>query len=360
MRKKLIMILIMILSLAGCTQTDSEGHDVTILTETNEGEYAYILPFESTDTRSYHGTYQSRYDIIEIGVGLEDYSKAYFPTDDYYAQEGQIITRDILTNLVARESDTNTQGLNPSKGSSFLTGNGDESIIDPVVVTDVFELDFIKKNNNDYTADGITLAIVVNKNQTTTVDGVTTSYTISDDRLWEYASNAGRKLESYLRTLEGIADMPICILIYSTASSDATLPGGYIGSGYFTGRTGQFSQFSEQWVLIPTTEANSLDSDTYNKLVNMKAAIKEFLPESITIMGQAKYVDGAVTLLKIQIGVKGKTYAEIRALTQYCAQLIRDFSEDMRIVVNIKSNDEVVSIIERKSGSSDIATTYLN
>jgi len=360
MRSKLWVILVLLLLLFGCSSSSDEGNNVTVLTETKEGEYTYIIPFESSDTRSYHGTYQSHYDIIEIGVGLEDYSKSNFPTDDYYVQEGQIIDREMLLNLVSRESDTNTQGLNPSKGASFLTGNGDESIVDPVIVTDVFELDFVKKSKNDFDIDGITLAIIVNKNQTITVDGVDQSYTITDDRLWEYASNAGRKLESYMRTIEGISDMPICILIYSTASSDATLPGGYLGSGYFTGRTGQFTHFSEKWYLIPTTEANNIDSDTYNKLINMKSALKEFLPESINIMGQAKYIDGEISLLKIQITVQGKTYAEIKALTQYCTQLIRDFSEDMRIIVNIKDNDEVVSVIERLSGSDTSTTTYLN
>lgn len=359
MRNKLLVVLVLLL-LVGCSNNSEETNNVTVLTETKEGEYTYIIPFVSTDTRSYHGTYQSHYDIVEIGIGLEDYSKQYFSTDDYYVQEGQVITRDILLSLVARESDTNTQGLNSSKGATFLTGNADESIVDPVIVTDVFELDFVKKSKTDYDIDGITLAIIVNKNQTVTVDGVDQSYTITDERLWEYASNAGRKLESYLRTIDGIADMPICILIYSTASSDATLPGGYIGSGYFTGRTGQFTQMTEKWYLIPTTAASNIDSDTYNKLINMKSAIKEFLPESINIMGQAKYIDGEISLLKIQISVQGKTYAEIKALTQYCTQLIRDFSTDMRLIVNIKDNDEVISVIERLSGSDISTTTYLN
>ena len=362
MRKRSISIICLILAvfLSACSPNEEDNDTQIVLTETNKGEYAYIIPFVSTDTRSYHGTYQSRHDINEIGVGLEEYSKAYFAPAEYYVQEGVVIDINTLLNLVARESDTNTQGLNPSKGSSFLTGNEDERVVDPVIVTDVFELDFIKKKNTELTIDGITLAMIVNKNQRVTIDGSVVNYTLTEYSLWEYASNAGRKLESYLRTLDGIANMPIYILIYSTASSDETLPGGYIGGGYFTGRSGQFARFSEKWVLMPTIEGSQIDSDTYNKLLNMKRAVLEFLPESVNIIAEAKYVDNVPTLLKIKLRAQGKTYAEIRALTQYCVQLIRDFNNDMRILVTIDSNDEIVAIIERAIESNEVLTTYIN
>lgn len=359
-RSHLIIGLLLSIFMTACSPKEEDSNTQIILTETNKGEYAYLIPFVSSDTRSYHGTYQSRHDINEIGIGLEEYSKVYFAPADYYVQEGVVINRNTLLNLVARESDTNTQGLNPSKGSSFLTGNGDERVVDPVIVTDVFELDFIKKKNTEMTIEGITLAMVVNKNQRVTVDGATVNYTLTDDSLWEYASNAGRKLESYLRTLDGIADMPIYILIYSTASSDETLPGGYIGGGYFTGRSGQFTRFNEKWVLMPTTEGSQIDSDTYNKLLNMKRAVLEFLPESVNIIAEAKYVNNELTLLKIKLRVQGKTYAEVRALTQYCVQLIQDFNKDMRIIVTVDSNDEIVAIIERAIDTDEVLTTYIN
>ncbi|MDD3924184.1 MAG: CamS family sex pheromone protein [Erysipelotrichaceae bacterium] len=362
MRKKImlwIMILTMI-SITGCKNNEDEIDKEIILTETNKGEYAYVIPYEATDTRNYHGTYQSRHDIIEIGSGLERYSKAYFNPDDYYALEGKIITRDILLTLVARESETNAQGLNPSKGSSFKTGNGNDEVVDAVIVTDVFELDFIEKDNQDLTVDGITLAMIVNKRQTVNINGITKEYTLSDDRLWEFASNAGRKLESYLRTFEQVADKPIYILIYSTASSDETLAGQYIGGGYFEGRSGQFDRFDEKWVLIPTSEASAIDSDTYNKFLNMKRAITAFLPESVNIIAEAKYVNNEAEIMKIKIRLQGKTYAEVRALTQYTVQLIRDFNDQIHIIVTIDSNDEIIAIIERQSNSEDISTTYIN
>lgn len=360
MRKSVLFILAVLLFLAACSPKEESDTNVIILSEANKGEYTYVIPFTASDTRSYHGTYQSRYDMVEIGVGLEEYSKGYFPVNSFYAQEGQLIKRSMLLNLVGRESDTNTQGLNPSKGTPFLTGNGNEMIIDPVIVTDVFELNFIKKNNPNLSIDGVTLAIIVNKNQTITTDGVTRSYTLSDDRLWEYATNAGRKLESYLRSLEGLADIPLCILIYNTASSDATLPGGYIARGYFTGRTGQFSKLDEKWVLMPTTEAGRIDGDTNSKLLNMRQAIVDFLPESVNVMGQAKYIDGQASVLKISVRVQGKTYAEIRALTQYCGQLIRSFNKDIKIIVTISANDQVVAIIEKNHETNEIVTSYLN
>ncbi len=350
---KKIGVVLLVLLLAGCQKQDAETKNV--LMETNEGSYTYLIPFKATDTRNYHSTYQSRYDINEIGAGLEEYSHAYFSTEDYYAQEGQIINRSILSDLVGRESDTNPQGLNPAKGSEFMISDS-RSLVDAVIVTDVFELDFVKKTGSLDEVSGITLAIVVNQEQS--VNGST--YRIKEDRLWDYATNAGRKLESYLRTLQSVENTPILLLIYNSVSSDAMLPGGFMGYGYFTGRSGQFVAISEKWVLIPTSEASSLDSETYNQFLNFKSALKEYLPENIGVVGTAKYENDNIRYLRIHVNIQTKTYAEVKSLTQYCAQLTNNFSStNMRLLVHILSNDESFALIERKENERDVSITYV-
>lgn len=361
MRHRWIIVLLICMLLSGCQKNEENNNTMNPLITFDSSSYTYAIPFKATDTRNYHSTYQSRYDMTQIGIGMERYSKEYYDTEDYYALEGQIITRTILSDLVARESENNPQGLNPAKGSEFLTGNKNESIIDAVIVSDVFELDFTKKDNSDFTADGLTVALIVNQNQTITTNGVTRTYRISDDRLWEYASNAGRKLESYLRTLSTVQDIPILVLIYNTSSSDAVLPGGFIGYGHFSGRVGQFTKVSEKWVLIPTNEASELDKETTSQFNAMKNALKEYLPENINIIAQAQYIQDKIEYIRITVAVQAKTYVEVHSLTQYCAQLTQNFTnQDMRLVVHVKSNDETFAIIERSVNEGIPEITYLD
>ncbi len=352
-RRILTAILVSVFLTTACSKEAPET--MNVLPEAGKGSYSYVIPFQATNTRNYHSTYQTEASIYEIGAGMERHSLNYFSPKEYYAREGSVITRSILSDLVGRESDSNPQGLNPEKGSSFAISDS-RSIVDAVVVTDVFELDFVKANDMSYETAGMCIAIVVNPEQTENGS----VYMIREDRLWDYATNAGRKLESYLRTLKEVQNIPILITIYSSASADEILPGGFLGYAYFSGRSGQFSRIEDSWVLIPTSQAQEKDAEIYNQFLRMKEALKDYLPENIVIMGRAQYENEEAVYLHIRVGVQAKTYVESKSLTQYCAQLLREFtSSNLRIVVEIQSNENIFALIERKVNESVPEVIYV-
>ena len=353
MRK--ILLCLFILLLTACSSEPTVDQRV-IIDQDEENEYSIILPFEASTIRQYHGTYLGRADFLEIGSRLEDKSKEYFSVNDYYLSEGQVISNSDLTKLVRRESTDNPYGLNPPAGSEFLVGTSDIAVLDAVVVADIMEIDFYQQSAGDYKLAGLSFAIVLNQSLSTP-DGLVT---VSDEVLYDYGSNMGRKLDRYVRSLSDMEDIPIYIGLYVTNPTDAVLPGRYIADGYFTTRGGQFKKNNEQWVLIPSTQASSLDASLADKFNNFKSSITTFIPESIGVVGEARYVDNKTNFLRITLTIQAKTYSEIRALTQYTTELLKDMDQrDFPIVVRINSISETYVLIELSEDNDlDIIYTY--
>ena len=359
MKNKLWVLILVLLVVGGCSKKVIETPTVTVLPSTKTGEYSLVIPFSSAPTRAYHGVYLGRADFLELGSRLEEKSQAHFPAKDYYLGEGQVLTYDRLSSLVKRESTENAQGLNPPKDSSFPTGTG-ISVVDAVVVADVLELNFYNGSQSNPKLAGISFAIVMNQVGTTLINGVSTAYSISDDRLYEYGSDMGRKLVSYIRSITDMEEIPIYVALYSTSSADSTLPGHYFADGYFTARSGQFALSGEQWTIFPSDAATEIDGVTASQFATLRSAIKEFVPENISVIAEGRYVDKKLGFLRITIGVQAKTYTEIHALTQYAAQLMGNFTDkDFSMVIKINSYNSTVALIERQAnGDPSIIYTY--
>lgn len=339
--KRVIVFLCLIL-LSSCV-TDNSNQDPTIIERLDNNEYSMILPFVASEVRQYHGTYLGRADFLEIGSRLEDKSKEHFNVDDYYLSEGRVITNSELSRLVRRESSDNPYGLNPPSGSEFLVGTSDIAVVDAVVVADVVEIDFYQQSGGEIKLAGMSFAIVLNQSLSSP-DGL---INVSDQVLYDYGSNMGRKLDRYIRSLSDMEDMPIYIALYVTNPSDAILPGRYIADGYFTARGGQFSPSNEQWVLFPSAQATSMDAVLADKFNALKTRITEFIPESVGVVGEARYVDNQTDFLRLTLTIQAKTYSEIRGLTQFTIELLQDLDQrDFPIVVRINSILETLVLIQ--------------
>lgn len=348
MKKSLILFIILMLS--ACSNQNTNNDDLNLITSLQKGDYSMLIPFQSSPVRAYHGTYLGRADFMEVGDRLAEKSKDHFAPDSFYLGEGQVLDIEELNNLVKRESSDNPYGLNPPSGSNFVTGVGDLSVLNAVVVADVVELDFYSGSSSDPQLAGLSFAIVLNDQLN---DGSDSYVSVSQARLYEYGSDMGRKLERYIRTLSNMESIPVYIALYSTASIDSTLPGSYIGDGYFDGRSGQFQSNDERWTLFPSLDASSLDAKTDASFSLFKSNIQNFVPEAVGVIGQAHYVNGNLNKLNMTIHIQAKTYAEIYALVQYSAQLLKEFDTgSYDIIVKIESINDTLAMIQRLSDNS--------
>lgn len=153
---------------------------------------------------------------------------------------------DELSNLLGRESENNSDALNPASGTSFDTGNG--KVNDPVLVRDIYEVDFIRSKETR----GIALALVLN--------GYVgdKEIKISDERLQAFGEEAARKLVTYLRKMPEIGDsMPIYIALYKNTSAESTLPGNFFSEAYFEEEARAFLQLRNNGSCFPVRKPAS-------------------------------------------------------------------------------------------------------
>ena len=336
--------------LSGCTKTE-ENIDTMIETKALEsGEYGTTLPFQSSSSRQQHQLRSvSLVDNLYIGTGLLNYAKSHFSVNNYTIQEGQFLIYDELSNLLGRESENNSDALNPASGTSFDTGNG--KVNDPVLVRDIYEVDFIRSKETR----GIALALVLN--------GYVgdKEIKISDERLQAFGEEAARKLVTYLRKMPEIGDsMPIYIALYKNTSAESTLPGNFFSEAYFEGRSASFSSSKEQWVMFPGEEASKLDNSTVAQFTQIKNAFANFLPDDVSMIGKGKFTDNKLSELHITVEMYAKTATEALSLTQYLKSLLSTFSSlDYKLLVEVRCQDITIATMVRFIGDKDVEVNTL-
>ncbi|MGL5979002.1 MAG: CamS family sex pheromone protein [Erysipelotrichaceae bacterium] len=355
------LALVALLLLSGCQDVEiNDGENDVVIESVIDGEYSFILPYTVNDARQVHNMYKrSIRDVETIGTGLLELSKQHFSPNEYWIKDGELIGYNQLISLLRRSSADNTYGLNPESGSMFPNGEGIE-IENAVIVNDIYEVDFYKQSSSGYQLEGLSFAIVLSPNQSVDDGLYGTTVTITDEALFAYGSEAAIRFEQYLRTLPEVGNLPILLTLYKAGSTDANLPGSYMGYGLFDSRSTKMTQISEEWVLFPSSRASSLDPLTTSQFNEIKNSLHLFLPEDIGIIGQGKYQNDSLQQLNLTVTMQAKTYLEIQGLVQYLASLLPTFVDaDYTIQIEVKSAKETKAIIV-KEPKKDLAITLLD
>ncbi len=89
--------------------------------------------------------------------GLLNVSQQEFSTNKYAFREGQILTKKVVSNWLARESKSNADGLNPKdNGSTSATKRN------PIYLQQLEEQDYMIQKNNKLSLGGITIGLGIN------------------------------------------------------------------------------------------------------------------------------------------------------------------------------------------------------
>lgn len=353
--KKIISLLIVSVMLVGCfSDNDIDEENPVVVVKSEQGNYDYVLPFESNHLRFSHPGVE----YVEVGQGLIEASKEYFPIASNSLKEGDILSdysNDYQPLVMLRESSDNPIGLNPNRDTKVKV-NSESDVTGPIFVSDLFEVNFVSNKNTDKMT-GASYALVLNK---TIEDDDGRVVSVDDKVLYEFATKiAGPKLESYLRKKPKLSGVPIVIVIYVTDSGNESIPGNYIAKAQFVNRQGQFERVNHKWALFPTNAGREIDGMINEQISSMKRSLVGFIPEDIGVVGYGEYYDGKLNNLKIKINVQTKTYTEILALSHYVGELIMSFDAQSKVVVEITSLKETLAVIKRDLNASEAEVIML-
>lgn len=365
MNKKLIILLSGLLFLTACgTPGDLDNDTIPEQVELVGGgknEYSIKLPFKTSPLRQTYANNYREIDVMEIGRGLQERSKAVFDPEKYHIAEGSLITQNRYRELVIlAESDKNIYGLNPADAIDI----DGVSIPKPRFVSDIVELNFHKTKDSD-SLDGVSFALVLKRIQT--IDHNTgATMRMKDEDLYEIGVTLAQKLHSYIRALEGATDIPIYIALYVQESDEDRLPGNYL-PGYYIGqsvfessRNGKFEKINDRWLLLNSDSALSNVPDLYASFSEFSRNIKNFMgDENVGVVGKVFTSNNTAKELVFEINTGAKTYLELHGLAQSIKSQLSVFdshSLPINIKIQVFSNTRI--IVSKEPGKDVIIREF--
>lgn len=351
------------LVLTGCSTPTPDDQEIPGAVEVvggGKGNYSIKLPFKTSPLRQVYANNYREADVMEIGRGLQENSKDVFAPDKYYLGEGSFIDATRYYELTGRESDKNIYALNPA--GEFTVDN--TVIPKPVFVSDIVEVNFHKSKDSS-AVDGASFALVLKRIQTTNPD-TGAVMRMNDEDLYDIGVTLAQKLHSYVRTLEGAADIPIYIALYVQESDEDRLPGKYL-PGYFIGhatfessRNGKFEKLNDQWVLLSSNQALNSIPDVYASHAEFSRNLKTFMgDENIGIVGKAFVSGGQVKQVVYEINTGSKTYLELHGLSHAIKSQLSVFdSHGFPINIKIQVFQNTRIIVSKDSGKEAIIREF--
>lgn len=346
-RQKLTTLMLGLL-LAGCTAAPGTGHIAS-------GEYQAMQPWQSSDMRGKHVGLLSDIDIrIQLEKGLMDLSTKYFPPADsryrthVFLDYDELDATDGSRGLLGTLRDDNPNGLNPGSDEPFDTGNGVAT--GPILIVDLYEIDYYHGEQLSGIAIGLAAADAV------TINGQRVE--IGAEQMKSYLQATGAKINSYLRERfnEVTASIPVLVAAYQlNTNPDESSKGGYIYSEYFTGSQSDFEEISEEYLVVPSARFTEADEESAGAFLEFRSQVSQILPDTAYTTGEARFQNGALAALTLNVTAYGKTAGEILALVQTVQEKLSLFSKpDMTIKVIIKNNGDVCALMERRPNSTDV------
>lgn len=328
----------------------------------NSGDYAAILPYETSDMRAKHVGLISDIDVrIQVESGLMDLAKSYFDPNSVgykshvFLDYDELDATDGSRGLLGTLRDDNPNGLNPGSDEDFDTGNG--VVKGPILVRDLYELDFYSNNH----LAGIAIGLVV---QDAVDDANGERVEITPEKMQQYLQVVCPKLVSYLRErFNEIGNkVPIYVAAYqlNTDETDSS-KGGYIYSAYFNGSSTHYATIDEQYVLVPSTAFSELDPQMATQFTQFKNDVATVLPDNTYVTGEAKFENKKCTRLTLRVTTHGKTAGEILAVVQSIREKFSVFtSEDCEYRVIVINNSDTFAILHRPAHTTklDVITIF--
>ncbi|MGP7819435.1 CamS family sex pheromone protein [Niallia sp. 01092] len=375
MKKRFMLIICLVLFLSACapsfqkeeevkTKTNDSTTETAILPKykISDDYYSMKLPFKSSAARGLVvNNLNTRYDISEFETGLMRVAQNTFDPNEYYFQEGQYLTKEVVSSWLNRKftkqqlgekdvSASNNIGLNPSDEGLSMAQSGQ---MEPIYLAHVLEHDYLIKNKKSKTVTlgGVTIGLALNSVYYYQKEkgGAVFKSDISQAKLESEGKKIASEVIKRLRKMQGLGTVPITIALFEQKETSSVVPGNFIAyasAAKGSSSLGDWEKINEQYVLFPNGDSKyKSDEDPFSYF---KQDIEEYFPNFNGVIGRAFYVNNKLQNLNIEIPIQLYGKAEVIGFTQFVAGQVMDhFSSDISVQVSITSVNGAESLIVR-------------
>ncbi|MDL4842041.1 CamS family sex pheromone protein [Aquibacillus rhizosphaerae] len=381
MKIKSLLLLCMLLIMTSCAPSFNQPDEVVEETQDETGQETAIIPKYKIADENYRvlldyklsqsrgvivNQVANRLDIDEMEEGLRRHSISYYDPDNYFFQEGQYITEDVLYSWLGRyEEGESEQGLNPEVPDTEGLDTEELKKIEednPKYLSHILEQDYLTKTDDDVVQlGGISIGIALKSvyRYQTEIGGPYYYEDISMSEMLVEGKKIAQEVLTRTRQIEELADqnVPIMIALYREEAQDSLVPGRFVARTSVSGDSssiGEWQTVNEEYVLFPSSNGKNKYPDTWANLDDFESDVSEYFPNYVSVIGKGFYIDEQLQKLTIEIPISFNGKAEIIGFTQYVYGLVMEgFQTHYDLEINITSSGEQESLITRKSGDDE-------
>ncbi|GER68003.1 hypothetical protein BpJC7_19970 [Weizmannia acidilactici] len=381
MKKWYPLILSMVL-LAGCTpkfgsddkvvQKSNNKKETSIVTsyQISDQYYKNIYPYKTSKSRGLVvSNLNTSYDIEEFETGLMRVAQHNYSPDDYLFQEGQYLSSDTITKWLNRKytksqlkknglKEKDNVGLNPMNDGKGSVQQQNEK--NPIYLAQILEQDYLTQDSKgNVKLSGVAIGLALNSVYYYQKQkyGATYEVKIPQSTLNTKGKQIAQEVVQRLRNMKALKNVPIIIALYKQQSKDSVIPGNYFAYATVPANSttvNDWKNINEKYYLFPSNSATNAHRDDEKTFENFKTDIEDYFPNYTGCIGRARYSNGQLVDLSIDIPIQFYGQAEVIAFTQYVAGLVvKTFPDYVNLQVSITANNEPKALIVRESKAKD-------
>ncbi|MCP8617856.1 CamS family sex pheromone protein [Salirhabdus salicampi] len=316
----------------------------------------------------------NRFDIDEIETGLQRHATTYFSTNQYYFQEGQYLSANVIYDWLGRSmSDKQAEeyikknqnvkkenlqiGLNPPLEDDKDVEAYREA---PRYLSHILEHNYLSRTDeNKVVLGGLSIALALKSSYRFQLEAGPDYYyePIGTDEMVREGKQMAQTILERVRNMQSLQDIPVMIALYREQSHSSLVPGNFVAKTYVSAgdmTIDEWETVNEKYVLFPSKTA---EREHYEDAVNVedfKREVTKYFPNYIGVIGKGFYIDDELRQLKINIPIEFQGKAEVVGFTQYAYGLLVDiFPNYYDIEVTIESTEKQEALITRDAGEDE-------
>lgn len=301
-------------------------------------------------------------DVKNFESSLLELAKTQFKTNQYIFQEGQYLSAETVNNLLARQSDSTEDGINPKDN-----GKKDESR-NPIYVQTLTEQDFMSKDGKNLKLAGMVIGVAMNTQDEYQKEDFGPNYkqTISDSERIAYGQKIAPKIIRKVRQQSGVPqDVPIVIAMYANSPSDSLAPGGFYSESTSDKGTDlkAWTDINDKAIVLPkeATDTSKLGNDENNGFANFKNDVANFFPNIAGATAVANFKAGTLTSMNVTVTTQFYSQTEIDSFTTYVSQSALKFlPNNVPVRIIVKTANELQAILTRSANGKTFTITILD
>lgn len=309
--KKIIYLLLLLL--VGCSNHDQQK----VVYNTSYYQVA-------SEYKTAVGNYALKsYDKNEVEKMLMYISTNSFSPNNSYYQEGQFLNNEVLKELITKYNQTNI----------LLKDNQTQ----PAFISTIYEQNYVASNNN---LKGISLAIVLNKDQQYVKNNITYTQTFDEKEVLDHARNQIDDLITYLRKIDELKDVKIVIGLY--IESNNYLKGSFKYIGNTSKDSINLDYVNYNYKLLDSSEVLKDDIKNYNNFLSIKNHLQKY---NLVIRPLALYKNNDLIKVNITINNNYLNRAKILEISDIISDDLNGFSSSVEVIVYFKSNNNIKGVL---------------